>query len=221
MSNHHCKSPDRDAPGLECGYPLPCPHHTVVIDASDDDGEMSKLVTAMANIRYLAGRVHMSTYYGVTASEIQIRTIAWWSRSRAGDGAQRELETRLPLHSSLTEIRNAAEEQQLEARAWLEEHYSTPTQPVHADDLAELRERLVERPDAARERERVRRKLKRNDEHNRRPVLTNKEREIAASFMTPQQWGMNRDDRGVCRVCYARANMRCDQEEHRAHNEAF
>lgn len=26
-----CKQPDRDAPGLTCGYPLPCPHHSVVV----------------------------------------------------------------------------------------------------------------------------------------------------------------------------------------------
>ena len=26
-----CKKPDRDVAGLICGYPLPCPYHTVVI----------------------------------------------------------------------------------------------------------------------------------------------------------------------------------------------
>lgn len=24
-----CTKPDRDVPALQCGYPLPCPHHTV------------------------------------------------------------------------------------------------------------------------------------------------------------------------------------------------
>ena len=34
MSDHPtCRHPDRDEPKLMCGYPLPCPHHTVVIDA--------------------------------------------------------------------------------------------------------------------------------------------------------------------------------------------
>ena len=28
----HCDKPDRDVPKLKCGYPLPCPFHTVVID---------------------------------------------------------------------------------------------------------------------------------------------------------------------------------------------
>lgn len=28
----HCKQPDRDTPELICGYPLPCPYHTVTID---------------------------------------------------------------------------------------------------------------------------------------------------------------------------------------------
>lgn len=27
-----CNRPDRDVPGIECGYPLPCPHHTLVLD---------------------------------------------------------------------------------------------------------------------------------------------------------------------------------------------
>lgn len=31
-----CQKPDRDIPGLICGYPLPCPHHTIIIDTSPD-----------------------------------------------------------------------------------------------------------------------------------------------------------------------------------------
>jgi hypothetical protein len=30
-----CRQPDRDVPSIECGYPLPCPHHTAVIDVSN------------------------------------------------------------------------------------------------------------------------------------------------------------------------------------------
>jgi len=30
----NCQRPDRDVPGIICGYPLPCPFHTVVIDES-------------------------------------------------------------------------------------------------------------------------------------------------------------------------------------------
>ena len=26
-----CRRPDRDAPKLLCGHPLPCPHHTVTM----------------------------------------------------------------------------------------------------------------------------------------------------------------------------------------------
>lgn len=29
-----CQQPDRDVPGIVCGYPLPCPFHTVVVDAT-------------------------------------------------------------------------------------------------------------------------------------------------------------------------------------------
>ncbi len=27
-----CNRPDRDSPGIPCGYPLPCPWHTTVLD---------------------------------------------------------------------------------------------------------------------------------------------------------------------------------------------
>lgn len=27
-----CRHPDRHCPKMLCGYPLPCPHHTVVVD---------------------------------------------------------------------------------------------------------------------------------------------------------------------------------------------
>ena len=31
-----CQHPDRDLPKITCGYPLPCPWHTVVIDISEE-----------------------------------------------------------------------------------------------------------------------------------------------------------------------------------------
>lgn len=30
----HCQHPDRDATNLVCGFPLPCPFHTVVADVA-------------------------------------------------------------------------------------------------------------------------------------------------------------------------------------------
>jgi hypothetical protein len=27
-----CQQPDRDVPRIKCGYPLPCPFHTVIVD---------------------------------------------------------------------------------------------------------------------------------------------------------------------------------------------
>jgi hypothetical protein len=32
-----CTKPDHDVPSIICGYPLPCPWHTVVIDAAAGD----------------------------------------------------------------------------------------------------------------------------------------------------------------------------------------
>lgn len=28
----HCTQPDRHEPRMKCGYPLPCPHHTFVLE---------------------------------------------------------------------------------------------------------------------------------------------------------------------------------------------
>jgi len=36
MDDKHCSKPDRHVPGLQCGYPLPCPYHTVIIDTTVD-----------------------------------------------------------------------------------------------------------------------------------------------------------------------------------------
>lgn len=30
-SHPTCQQPDRDVPKIRCGYPLPCPWHTVVV----------------------------------------------------------------------------------------------------------------------------------------------------------------------------------------------
>ena len=50
MSEHAtCQHPDRDCPKLVCGYPLPCPHHTAVIDT--DEKELRIPLTAKSAIR--------------------------------------------------------------------------------------------------------------------------------------------------------------------------
>lgn len=32
----HCQKPDRDVSKLTCGYPLPCPFHTIIIDVPNE-----------------------------------------------------------------------------------------------------------------------------------------------------------------------------------------
>lgn len=32
MSRRFCDQPDRDVPGIKCGYPLPCPYHTAIME---------------------------------------------------------------------------------------------------------------------------------------------------------------------------------------------
>ena len=36
-----CNQPDRHEPRIKCGYPLPCPHHTLVIKVEIKKGKMS------------------------------------------------------------------------------------------------------------------------------------------------------------------------------------
>jgi hypothetical protein len=43
-----CKHPDRDCPKILCGYPLPCPWHTAVIDTTKDPPTVTIPVTAQA-----------------------------------------------------------------------------------------------------------------------------------------------------------------------------
>jgi hypothetical protein len=42
MHEGQCKRPDRDNPKIVCGYPLPCPHHSVVIDLTEDPPVIAK-----------------------------------------------------------------------------------------------------------------------------------------------------------------------------------
>jgi len=57
-----CKAPDRDIPfdskgrKLECGYPLPCPWHTAIIDVSEDPAELRIPITAKAALK---GKHHL------------------------------------------------------------------------------------------------------------------------------------------------------------------
>jgi hypothetical protein len=43
-----CKHPDRDCPKILCGYPLPCPWHTAVIDTTVDPPTVTLPITAEA-----------------------------------------------------------------------------------------------------------------------------------------------------------------------------
>ncbi len=51
-----CKAPDRHEPKLTCGYPLPCPYHTAIIDVSNDPAVLSIPITAKAALK---GRHHL------------------------------------------------------------------------------------------------------------------------------------------------------------------
>ncbi len=48
-----CQRPDRDSPGTICGYPLPCPWHTAVIDLAPDPPTVTIPVTASPSVNPL------------------------------------------------------------------------------------------------------------------------------------------------------------------------
>ena len=43
-----CRHPDRDCAKLMCGYPLPCPWHTVIVDLQADPPTVTIPVTSDA-----------------------------------------------------------------------------------------------------------------------------------------------------------------------------
>lgn len=45
-----CNKPDRDVPEIVCGYPLPCPWHTVTVDANANPPTLTIPVTSPAAI---------------------------------------------------------------------------------------------------------------------------------------------------------------------------
>ena len=51
-----CKKLDHDGSGLVCGYPLPCPYHTAIIDVSSEPAEIRIPITAKDALR---GRHHL------------------------------------------------------------------------------------------------------------------------------------------------------------------
>lgn len=52
----YCKKPDREFPGLICGYPLPCPWHTVIVDLDSDPPTITIPATVSKDIDPVALR---------------------------------------------------------------------------------------------------------------------------------------------------------------------
>lgn len=53
----HCRHGDRDVPGIRCGYPLPCPWHTAVIDLG---AEVPKLEIPLASKAAMKARLRLA-----------------------------------------------------------------------------------------------------------------------------------------------------------------
>ena len=68
MTEHRtCRQPDHDEPRIVCGYPLPCPWHTVTIRADRNPPTVEIPVTSDAMLSPMRERL------GVVARDIQRR----------------------------------------------------------------------------------------------------------------------------------------------------
>ena len=45
-----CQHPDHDCPGLKCGYPLPCPYHTIIVDTTREPTQVTTPITSVQRI---------------------------------------------------------------------------------------------------------------------------------------------------------------------------
>ena len=54
MTEHtNCQQPDRDAPKIKCGYPLPCPYHTVIIETAKTPSIVWPMLPTKADAKVL------------------------------------------------------------------------------------------------------------------------------------------------------------------------
>jgi len=55
MKNLTCRRPDKDFAELICGHPLPCPHHTVVIEKDEEKERLCRLFKALGKAKDILG----------------------------------------------------------------------------------------------------------------------------------------------------------------------
>ncbi len=109
-----CKKPDRDAPRLVCGYPMPCPHHTLVLEERELPRAMPLLLWRAANPTIM---IHYVIKPGVSVIEVRASALVEpggrlvWSGQRAH-----------PLDARIAELRESADELTREAHCALETH---------------------------------------------------------------------------------------------------
>lgn len=105
-----CKKPDRDVAALVCGYPLPCPHHTIVIEES----QLEPFV--IERLHWLRGAPSISIEIRpFPPSEIHIKCVG----ALFGEIEYRG-ERVTPLDAPMAHVRDASDELTREAHVALE-----------------------------------------------------------------------------------------------------
>lgn len=109
-----CKHPDRDVRGLLCGYPLPCPHHTLVLEERQLDAEL------LARLRWARGAptITIEIRHWVP-SNIHVKCTGKW-RDQAVYHGERDC----GLNEPIATIRDFCDELTRECHLALETAYS-------------------------------------------------------------------------------------------------
>lgn len=111
-----CKQPDHDVSALTCGYPMPCPHHTLVL-------EEENVSLAVPTLHWLAGmpNVAIGAYWNANTSQLCVRAIGFHKSKEMWRG-----ERCMPLTVGMQEVRDAFDELTREGIMALEQQNIEP-----------------------------------------------------------------------------------------------
>lgn len=120
-----CKKPDRDVPALVCGYPLPCPHHTVVFAEEHAESAVRMMNWLLWHPSVLVSSAAVRTEEGGTFTRVNVTCHAAVGTSREDARIVYRGEREFAIHAPVSAIREAADELTREAHCALEEAIDT------------------------------------------------------------------------------------------------
>lgn len=110
-----CTKPDRDVPKLVCGYPLPCPHHTVVLDF-ENGIEADAITAAVMRVRWISRMPQITNQISPHNGGIRVNAYGYLSNVLRWNGMRD-----IPINCTQQEVRDACDELTREGVMALEE----------------------------------------------------------------------------------------------------